>query len=81
MTAATHRAAVDHDLYFEIKARARRAVKSDEYANLAGEPGHALDELLEALVAATEFVRELVTHDHQWGENDYCSTCGADGRA
>ena len=33
---------------------------------------------LDALQAEIE---ELRSHQHQWGENDYCLMCGADGAA
>lgn len=77
----TDRAVLNQDLYFEIKAAIRKAVRNDEYADLAGEPGYALKDILYTLEAAKEDVRELLGHEHQWGENDYCGTCGADGRA
>jgi hypothetical protein len=77
----TERAALNQELYFEIRAAIRKATKSDEYADLASEPGYALRDILYTLEAAKEDVRELLGHEHQWNENDYCSICGADGRA
>ena len=73
--------ATTSDLYFEIKAAARKACKSDEYADLAGEPGTALRDLRDNLKAGLEHVEFLLGHTHQWNDNDYCSICGADGRA
>jgi hypothetical protein len=68
-------------IYFEIKAAIRRAIREDENASLADEPATALHDLHAILTSAAEDVRELLDHSHQWNENDYCSICGADGRA
>lgn len=61
------------------------AVRSQEYWDLGGlsdSDGPApLAALETALLAALADVRELRAHAHVWGENDYCSICGADGRA
>lgn len=74
-------AALNQELYFAIRAAIRTATKSDETADLAGEPGYALLDILYTLEAAKEDVNELIGHEHVWGENDFCSKCGADGRA
>lgn len=39
--------------------------RANEYADLAGE----------------ELPYPQVAHAHQWNDSDYCSVCGADGRA
>ena len=67
--------------YFEIKAAARKACKSDEYAYLAGEEGTALRDLREEVAEGLKHIDALLTHTHEWDCYDYCRLCGADGRA
>lgn len=71
------------DLYFEIKAAIRKASQSDQYAYEIGEHelATALTELRSDLVQAIADIDTIRNHTHQWNENDYCSICGADGRA
>lgn len=76
MTAAT-------DLFFAIKAAIRMADQSDRHANDIGESEYAtaLRDLKAELVDFIAAIDEIVSHQHRWNENDYCSICGADGRA
>jgi hypothetical protein len=39
-----------------------------------------LGELEDQLSAALEEVKAMRRHVHDWGEDDYCVVCGADGR-
>jgi len=66
-----------------------RVCRSAEHAELAGECGAAVYDA--AIVDAEAEImylkqyiadlKELRTHEHQWDSNDYCTLCGADGRA
>lgn len=58
-----------------------QARKSDDYADLAGEPAPALAALKGALQRAIDAITVIVSHEHDWSDNDYCRVCGADGRA
>jgi hypothetical protein len=68
---------------------ARRAVRSAEYADLAGDSGLAeLKRSRRALAGILREARETIDgaifchqNAHSWGDNDYCNRCGADGRA
>lgn len=75
--------AVTTDLYFEIKAAIRKASQSDQYAHEIGESelATALPTLKDELKLCIQMIDEIISHTHQWNENDYCSICGADGRA
>lgn len=61
--------------------------RSAQFADLAGEGdpyGDALRDIDHALGMLKRFraeVQRLSGHTHRWNENDYCSICGADGRA
>lgn len=59
----------------------RKAMKSDQWADLAGEPALSLLALRVALKDAVKHAESLRTHRHEWDNNDYCMICGADGRA
>lgn len=74
---------VTHDIYFEIKAAIRKATQRDNYANEIGEGELAteLRDLRADLMQAVREIDEIRNHTHQWNEDDYCRTCGMDGRA
>ena len=58
-----------------------------QYADLAGEGdpyGDALrdiDHVISMLKRFRAEVQQLSGHAHRWNDDDYCSLCGADGRA
>jgi hypothetical protein len=62
-------------------------MRSAEYAHLAGEGdpyGDTLRDIDATIGYLKHFRREmqaLAGHEHRWNEDDYCSICGADGRA
>lgn len=67
----------------------RLTCRWQEYYEL-GDPGgkspfrQSLDELDAAIGLLKRYRREmqsLAGHSHRWNEDDYCSVCGADGRA
>lgn len=49
----------------------------NSYRDMQGKIGKAIKELREV---ARE-LKSLNGHCHKWNDNDYCSICGADGRA
>lgn len=59
----------------------RKATRSDEYADLAGEVPTKLRALKAAAEAIAKDIETLLGHEHEWNDSDYCSICGADGRA
>ena len=73
----------------------REAAKSNQYYELSGiGPDEAegilppYDEAIRDLERvraqcgkALAAIRKLKGHKHDWNEDDYCSICGADGRA
>lgn len=71
-----------------ITARLRaETCKSAEYANLGGDPS-PYPEALGGIDATIGYLKQyraemqrLAGHNHTWNENDFCSTCEADGRA
>jgi hypothetical protein len=69
------------DAWFYLKGEIRRAIREDVNASLAGEAPTALVELKDAVQQIVEDIDELLTHDHQWNEDDRCAVCGADGLA
>jgi hypothetical protein len=71
------------EYYFSeyLRPLIRKATKSDEYASLAGEDAIALKAFNSALSRAMTEVTELIIHEHDWNDNDYCNVCGTDGRA
>lgn len=72
-----------------ISALPQRAARAAEYADLSGEDGRAVyrsaQRDLEAVIrearAAARAIKALAGHVHVWNDDDYCSACGADGRA
>lgn len=53
-----------------------------EIANMYGEKVEETYAMLaDALEAYAREVRGYENHAHQWNDDDYCSVCGADGRA
>jgi len=66
----------------------RRASKREENYYLSGENptdyGYNVgpyQDLIDALKAGIVELEFLLTHKHEWSENDYCIHCGSDGRA
>jgi hypothetical protein len=63
------------------------AMRSNEFADLAGEPSEYpryladIDHTIGQLKRFRAQLQALSGHAHRWDENDYCSICGADGRA
>jgi hypothetical protein len=61
--------------------------RSAQYADNAGEGdpyGDALNDIDRAIGQLKRFrseIQHLAKHTHRWDGNDYCSICGADGRA
>ena len=77
-----------HALTDRLPSLWNEAARSKEYADLAGDDfdpvaqrQEEISHLIGRLKRAHADLGELRTHRHQWGENDYCLTCGADGRA
>jgi hypothetical protein len=76
-----YQAAIDR-YYRELGTITNRARRSDQTAEVIGEPGVELAALEDALNNALIDVRILRGHVHLWGRgDDYCRICGADGRA
>ena len=72
----------------------RRAAQDTELMDLAGfyegdeewedfytNAQKDLESIIQAAEAAHEEINQLRLHAHDWNEDDYCSMCGADGRA
>jgi hypothetical protein len=65
----------------------REICRSAEYADNAGEePPYRealkdIDAAIGALKAARREMQALAGHRHRWNSDDYCTICGADGRA
>lgn len=60
----------------------RAAERDDELAGQADAPAIELIALERAFREAARRARaRRQSHDHTWNEDDYCSVCGADGRA
>lgn len=76
-------------VYHDAQRFISEAARSAQYAELAGEPTSVVykDKKAEigrailALKRAHAELTELEGHSHKWGSDDYCSICGADGRA
>lgn len=71
----------------QIQSMLSDAASESEYWELAGitesdtEEPHPYDLLQNALESGLRELKTLREHRHEWGENDYCVICGADGRA
>lgn len=76
----------EFDAVAAIEAAVRGAVRSAEYADLAGESGRARLRLARMRLGAAyreaeTRLNEVMTHEHDWNEDDHCNVCGNDGRA
>lgn len=76
------------DTIRQLTARLEREVcENAQGADLAGEPSPyrfylgRIDAAIGHLKRFRRDVQELSKHAHDWNESDYCSICGADGRA
>jgi hypothetical protein len=45
------------------------------------EAENLIEDAIAKLRTAAEEINTLRRHRHEWGDNDYCQVCGADGRA
>lgn len=65
----------------------REATRSAEFADAAGEEApykHVLGDIDAAIGQLKRFrheMQKIAGHAHDWNDDDYCSICGADGRA
>jgi hypothetical protein len=64
------------------------AMKAAEYADLGGYDANPygdlakqIDRTIGMLKRTRAEVQALRSHAHKWNSDDYCSVCGADGRA
>ncbi len=77
-----------HDMIQDVERIPWQAARDAECLDLAGEPGDAyrdaqkqIGRLIETARRAAREIKGLRAHRHDWNESDYCSICGADGRA
>lgn len=78
-----------NEIYHDAQRFISETARSVEYADLAGEPAKPVYKASKAeigkaiaiLKRAHAELCELEGHAHRWNSDDYCSICGADGRA
>lgn len=79
----------DQAIAFLADQRINQANRSNQYYELGDAEGmppyrqalNEIDAAIGRLKAARREMQQIAGHAHRWNDDDYCSVCGADGRA
>lgn len=87
-TCTTPQTTLLDDIQRHVALDLQHACRSAQYEDLAGEDITAYNRLMaeidHSIGVLKKFRRDVQSmnhHAHDWGDDDYCMICGADGRA